>query len=78
MIELYYIIYLFHIFFFWKIGLVCGYNAPNSAALAVAEIFEEKERPQNITLDIGAGTGLVAEEVFALCQCNVYPLLVAR
>lgn len=70
------IIYLFDIF--WKIGLVSGYMAPNSAALAVAEIFEEKERPQKITLDIGAGTGLVAEEVFAPCQFNVYPLLVER
>lgn len=37
--------------------------APNSAALAVAKIYPEEERPQKITLDIGAGTGLLAEEV---------------
>lgn len=40
-----------------------GYAAPNSAALAVAKIFSEEERAQKITLDIGAGTGLVAEEM---------------
>lgn len=42
-----------------------GYMAPNSAALAVAKIYTEAERAQKITLDIGAGTGLLAEEVFA-------------
>lgn len=42
-----------------------GYMAPNSAALAVAKIYPEAERAQKITLDIGAGTGLLAEEVFA-------------
>lgn len=39
--------------------------APNSAALAVAKIYPEPERAQKITLDIGAGTGLLAEEVLA-------------
>ena len=50
-------------FFSRQIVLDNGYKAPNSAALAVAKIYPEEERPQKVTLDIGAGTGLLAEEV---------------
>lgn len=50
---------------FLQVVLSNGYMAPNSAALAVAKIYPEAERAQKITLDIGAGTGLLAEEVFA-------------
>lgn len=42
-----------------------GYMAPNSAALAVAKLYPEEERAEKIGLDIGAGTGLLAEEVLA-------------
>ena len=51
------------VFFYWQIVLDNGYKAPNSAALAVAKMYPEEERPQKVTLDIGAGTGLLAEEV---------------
>lgn len=40
--------------------------APNSAALAVAKLYPEEERAEKIGLDIGAGTGLLAEEVLAM------------
>jgi precorrin-6B methylase 2 len=40
-----------------------GYKSHQSAAVAVAKVFPEDERSQKVTLDIGAGTGLVAEEV---------------
>lgn len=50
---------------FLQVVLSNGYMAPNSAALAVAKIYPEAERAQKITLDIGAGTGLLAEEVLA-------------
>ena len=50
-------------FFSRQIVLDNGYKAPNSAALAVAKIYPEEERPKKVTLDIGAGTGLLAEEV---------------
>jgi predicted TPR repeat methyltransferase len=40
-----------------------GYKSPESAALAVTKLFPEDERSQKVTLDIGAGTGLVADEV---------------
>ena len=50
-------------FFSRQIVLDNVYKAPNSAALAVAKIYPEEERPQKVTLDIGAGTGLLAEEV---------------
>lgn len=43
-----------------------GYMAPNSAALAVAKLYPEEERAEKIGLDIGAGTGLLAEEVLAM------------
>lgn len=40
-----------------------GYKAPNSCAEAVTKLFPEKDRAGQVTLDIGAGTGLLAEEV---------------
>lgn len=40
-----------------------GYKAPNSCAEAVTKLFPEKDRASLVTLDIGAGTGLLAEEV---------------
>lgn len=40
-----------------------GYKAPNSCAEAVTKLFPEEDRAGLVTLDIGAGTGLLAEEV---------------
>lgn len=40
-----------------------GYKAPNSCAEAVSKLFPENDRAGQVTLDIGAGTGLLAEEV---------------
>ena len=40
-----------------------GYKATNSCAEAVAKLFPEKERADKVILDIGAGTGLLSEEV---------------
>jgi predicted TPR repeat methyltransferase len=45
-----------------------GYKSPQSAALAVTKLFPENERPQKVILDIGAGTGLVADEVWFLLR----------
>lgn len=42
------------------------YYGPNTAAEAVSKLFKPEERPQKIILDIGAGTGLVAEEVICM------------
>ncbi|XP_034332750.2 methyltransferase-like protein 27 [Magallana gigas] len=39
------------------------YYGPNTATDAVSKIIKPEERPQKIILDIGAGTGLVAEEL---------------
>lgn len=47
------------------------YYGPNTAAEAVSKIFKPEERPQKIILDIGAGTGLVAEEVTCI-YCLVW------
>lgn len=61
------------------------YYGPNTAAAAVSKFFKPNERFEKIILDIGAGTGLVAEEVvykkwFGLifltsCQYNSRSLL---
>lgn len=42
------------------------YYGPNTAAEAVTKLIKPDERPQKIILDIGAGTGLVAEEVICM------------
>lgn len=47
------------------------YYGPNTAAEAVSKIIKPEERPQKIILDIGAGTGLVAEEVICM-YCLVW------
>ncbi|XP_048766769.2 methyltransferase-like protein 27 [Ostrea edulis] len=47
-----------------QILLGSGYKAPESAAWAVTKLFPEDERSQKVTLDIGAGTGLVADEMY--------------
>ena len=49
----------------WQILSRSRYSAPRSAAEAVSRLTSEAERPQKIILDIGAGTGMVAEEVHA-------------
>ena len=49
----------------WQILSSSGYSANRSAAEAVSRLTSEAERPQKIILDIGAGTGMVAEEVHA-------------
>lgn len=39
------------------------YYGPNTAAAAVSKLIKPDERSDKIIFDIGAGTGLVAEEV---------------
>lgn len=48
---------------FLQVVLDNGYKAPNSCAEAVSKLFPENDRAGQVTLDIGAGTGLLAEEV---------------
>jgi predicted TPR repeat methyltransferase len=49
--------------FFLQVLAGNGYKSPQSAAVAVTKLFPEDERSQKVVLDIGAGTGLVADEV---------------
>lgn len=53
----------------WPLGVLqvltkSEYVAHKTAAESLAELIKPDERPQKTILDIGAGTGLVAEEVF--------------
>jgi predicted TPR repeat methyltransferase len=52
-----------HFVFVLQLHFDNGYKSPQSAALAITKLFPEDERPQKVILDIGAGTGLVADEV---------------
>lgn len=56
-----------------QILLGSGYKAPESAAWAVTKLFPEDERSQKVTLDIGAGTGLVADEVWDFASIILDP-----
>lgn len=53
----------------WPLGVLqvltkSEYVAHRTAAESLAKLIKPDERPQKTILDIGAGTGLVAEEVF--------------
>lgn len=53
----------------WPLGVLqvltkSEYVAHITAADSLAKLIKPDERPQKTILDIGAGTGLVAEEVF--------------
>lgn len=48
-----------------------NYYGPNTAAEAVSKLIKPDERSEKIILDIGAGTGLVAEKVLVYTNCVV-------
>lgn len=56
---------------FLQVVLDNGYKAPNSCAEAVSKLFPENDRAGQVTLDIGAGTGLLAEEVSRVHDVNI-------
>lgn len=49
--------------FFLQVLTKSEYVAHKTAAESLSKLIKPDERPQKIILDIGAGTGLVAEEV---------------